>query len=63
MFDVLVPAHEHISEFEDQNYFDNAFYKLHSERNQTFLQHANVARATYLKHDSNGRPLPDRTTA
>ena len=31
------------------------------ERNQTLLQFANVARAAYLKHDSYGHPLPDRT--
>ena len=61
MFDVLVQAHKHICEFEDQDDFDNAFYKLHRERNQTLLQFANVARAAYLKHDSHGHPLPDRT--
>ena len=61
IFDVLVQAHKHISEFEDQDDFDNAFYKLHRERNQTLLQFANVARAAYLKHDSYGHPLPDRT--
>ena len=60
-FDVLVQAHKHICEFEDQDCFDNAFYKLHRERNQTLLQFANVARASYLKHDSYGHPLPDRT--
>ena len=54
-FDVLVQAHKHICEFEDQDDFDNAFYKLHTERNP------NVARAAYLKHDSYGHPLPDRT--
>ena len=54
-------AHNHISEFEDQDDFDNAFYKLHRERNQTLLQFANLARAAYLKHDSYGHPLPDRT--
>ena len=32
MFDVLAQAHKHISEFEDQDDFDNAFYK-HRERN------------------------------
>ena len=32
IFDVLVRAHKHISEFEDQDDFDNAFYKLHRER-------------------------------
>ena len=53
-FDVLVQAHKHISEFEDQDDFDNAFCKLHRERNQTLLQFANVARAAYLKHDSYG---------
>ena len=47
--------------FEDQDDFDNAFYKLHRERNQTLLQFANVARAAYLKHDACGYPLPDRT--
>ena len=36
---------KHISEFEDHDDFDNAFYKLHRERNQTLLQFANVARA------------------
>ena len=61
IFDVLARAHKHISEFEDQDDFDNAFYKLHRERNQTLLQFANVARAAYLKHDANGNPLPDRT--
>ena len=57
----LVQAHKHISEFEDQDDFDNAFYKLHRERNQTLLQFANVARTAYLKHDAYGPPLPDRT--
>ena len=61
IFDVLAQAHKHISEFEDQDNFDNAFYKLHRERNQTLLQFANVARAAYLKHDAYGYPLPDRT--
>ena len=61
IFDILVQAHKHISEFEDQDDFDNAFYKLHRERNQTLLQFANVARAAYLKHDSYGHPLPDHT--
>ena len=37
IFDVLVQVHKHISEFEDQDDFDNAFYKLHTERNQTFV--------------------------
>ena len=46
-----------------QDDLDNAFYKLHRERNQTLLQFANVARAAYLKHDSNVHPLPDRTKA
>ena len=59
IFDILVQAHKHISEFEDQDDFDNAFYKLHRERNQTLLQFAYVARAAYLKHDSSyGVPLP-----
>ena len=58
---VLAQAHKHISEFEDQDEFDNAFYKLHRERNQTLLQFANVARAAFLKLDANGYPLPDRT--
>ena len=61
IFDVLVQAHKHISELEDQDDFENGFYKLHRERNQTLLQFANVARAAYLKHDSHGHPLPDRT--
>ena len=61
IFEVLAQAHKHISEFEDQDDFDNAFYKLHRERNQTLLQFANVARAAYLKHDAYGYPLPDRT--
>ena len=61
IFEVLSQAHKHISEFEDQDDFDNAFYKLHRERNQTLLQFANVARAAYLKHDAYGYPLPDRT--
>ena len=61
IFEVLSQAHKHISEFEDQDDFDNAFYKLHRERNQTLLQYANVARAAYLKHDAYGHPLPDRT--
>ena len=47
--DVLVQAHKHMSEFEDQDDFDNAFCKLHRERNQTILQFANVARAAYLR--------------
>ena len=58
---VLVQVHKNISEFEDQDDFDNAFYKLHRERNQTLPQFANVARAACLKHDANGHPLPDRT--
>ena len=61
IFDVLAEAHKHISEFEDQDDFDNAFYKLHRERNQTLLQFANVATAAYLKHDAYGYPLLDRT--
>ena len=61
IFEVLAQAHKHISEFEDQDDFDNAFYKLHRERNQKLLQFANVARAAYLKHDACGYPLPDRT--
>ena len=61
IFDILAQAHKHISEFEDQDDFDNAFYKLHRERNQTLLQFANVARAAKLKHDAYGYPLPDRT--
>ena len=61
IFEVLAQVHKHISEFEDQDDFDNAFYKLHRERNQTLLQFANVARAAYLKHDAKGNPLPDRT--
>ena len=61
VFDVLVQAHRHISEFEHQDDFDNAIYKLHSERNQTLLQFATVGRATYLKHDSSGHPLLDHT--
>ena len=61
LFDVLARAHKHISEFEDQDDFDNAFYKLHRERNQTLLQFAYVARAANLKQDSYGHPLPDRT--
>ena len=54
IFDVLARAHKHISEFEDQDDFDNAFYKLHRERNQTLLQFASVAKAAYLKHDVYG---------
>ena len=42
IFDVLAQAHKHISEFEDQDDFDNAFHKLHRERNQTLLQFATV---------------------
>ena len=61
IFDVLAQAHKHISEFEDQDDFDNAFYKLHRERNQTLLQFANVATAAYLKHDAYAYPLPGRT--
>ena len=61
IFDVLAQAHKLVSEFEDQDDFDNAFCKLHRERNQTLLQFANVARAAYLKHDAYGYPLPDRT--
>ena len=45
IFDVLAQAHKHISEFEDQDDFDNALYKQHRERSQTLLQFANVARA------------------
>ena len=47
--------------FEDQDDCDNAFYKLHRERNQTLLQFAHVARAAYLKYDACGYPLPDQT--
>ena len=61
IFEVLAQAHKHISEFEDQDDFDNAFNKLHRERNQTLLQFANVAIAAYLKHDVYGYQLPDRT--
>ena len=61
IFDALAQAHKHISEFEDQDDFDDAFYKLHRERNQTLLQFANVARAAHLKHDACGYPLLDRT--
>ena len=43
-FEVLTQAHKHISEFEDQDDFDNAFYKLHRQRNQTLLQYANATR-------------------
>ena len=32
IFEVLSQDHKHISEFEDQDDFDNAFYKLHRER-------------------------------
>ena len=53
--------HRHISEFEDQDDFDNAFNNSHRERNQTLLQFAKVVRAAYLKHDAYGYPLPDRT--
>ena len=52
---------QHNSEFEDQDDFDTAFYKLNRERNQTLLQFATVARAAYLKHDAYGHPLPDGT--
>ena len=48
-FDILAQAHKPISEFEDQDDFDNVFYKLHRERNQTLLQFATVARAACLK--------------
>ena len=51
----------HISAFEDQDDFDNAFHKMHRERDQTLLQFANVARAAYLKQDASRHPLPDRT--
>ena len=61
IFDVLAQAHKQSSEFEDQDDSDNAFCKLHRERNQTLLQFANVVRAAYLKHDAYGYPLPDRT--
>ena len=54
-------AHNHVSEFEDQDDFDNAICKLHRERNQTLLKLVKVDRASYLKHDSYGHPLPDRT--
>ena len=60
IFDVLAQAHKHISDFEDRDDFDNAFCKMHRERNQTPLQFAQVARAAYLKHDAHGYPLPDR---
>ena len=29
IFDVLAQVHKHVSEFEDQDDFDNAFYKLY----------------------------------
>ena len=61
IFDIQVQAHKHISEFEDQNDFDNAFYTFLRERNATLLQFANVARAAYQKHDSHRHPLLDRT--
>ena len=57
IFEVLAQAHKRISEFEDQYDYDNAFYKLHRERNQTLLQFAKVARAAYLKHDACGHPF------
>ena len=57
---MLAQAHNHISEFEDQDDLDNAFHKLHRERNQTLLQFASVARAAYLKHDVYGYPLLGR---
>ena len=46
---------------EDQDDFDNAINMLHRARNQTLLKFVNVARASYLKHDAYGHPLPDRT--
>ena len=61
IFDALAQAHKQVSGFEDQDDFDNAFYKLHRERNQTLPQFANVARGAYLQHDAYGYPLPDRT--
>ena len=61
IFEVLAQAHKHISEFENQDDFDNAFCKLHRARNQTLLQFAIVAKAAYLKHDAYGYPLPDWT--
>ena len=61
IFDILAQAHKHISEFEDQDDFDNAFYKLHQERNHTLLKFANVARAAYPKHDAYDCFLPDPT--
>ena len=42
IFDVLGQAHKHISEFEDQDDFDKAFYNLQRERNQTLLQFASM---------------------
>ena len=61
IFDALAQAHKQVSEFQDLDDFDNAFYKLHRERNQTLPQFANVARAAYRKHDAYGYLLPDRT--
>ena len=52
---------EDLPSFEDQDDFDNAFYKLHRERNQMLLQFSNVVRGAYLKHDAHGYPLPGRT--
>ena len=57
----VAQAHDHVSDLEDQDDFDNAIYKLHRERNQSLLKLANVARASYLKHEANGHPLPDCT--
>ena len=57
---ILEYSHRHISEFEDQDDFDNAVYGLHRERNQSLLQFANLAHSSFLKADSHGDPLPDR---
>ena len=44
IFDVLAQAQKHISEIEDQDDFDNAFYKLHRERNQTLRRECSQGR-------------------
>ena len=57
---LLDSAHKHISEFEDQDDFDQAVYGMHRERNQSLLHFANQARSAFLKADAHGDPLPDR---
>ena len=57
---VLEENYRYATEFEDQEDFEKVLYGLQRERNQTLLQFANVARASFLKADRHGHPLSDR---